>query len=105
MMKRMSVSTMRMSTVQYAKAFPKRPESTSARICEVMILMPGVVRNTMGDSVVIDRANANVRPVRSADWMRGSVTLRNVVPEPAPSEVDAYSMAGWIWLSAAIPAR
>ena len=52
------VMTMRIRTVQKAKALPKRPASTSARICEVMIFVCGVVMKMIGDRVVIDREKA-----------------------------------------------
>ncbi|CRH63869.1 Uncharacterised protein [Chlamydia trachomatis] len=54
----MTVMTMMMRIVQNANALPKRPASTSARICDVMIFVWGVVMNTIGDSVVIDLAKA-----------------------------------------------
>lgn len=50
--------TTMMRIVQKAKALPKRPASTSERICDVMILVWGVVMKMIGDSVVMDRENA-----------------------------------------------
>jgi hypothetical protein len=74
----MTSMTMTMRMVQNAKAFPNLPASTSERICEVIILVFGVVMNTIGDRVVIERANAYVRPAMKAGLMRGIVTLVKV---------------------------
>ena len=74
----MTSMTMTMRMVQNAKAFPNLPASTSERICEVIILVFGVVMNTIGDRVVIERANPYVRPAMKAGLMRGIVTLVKV---------------------------
>ena len=57
-----------------------------------MILVFGVVMNTIGDRVVMERANAYVRPAMKAGLMSGIVTLVKVCRPEAPREVDASSM-------------
>ncbi len=91
-----TMSTIKISKVQDAKALPKRPESTSAKIFCVMIGVSGVVMKIIGDRVVIECAKANIKPVKSAGLIRGSVIFLKVVKPDAPREADASSMAGLI---------
>jgi hypothetical protein len=96
---------MAMSKVQNANAYPYRTVSASARINEVRIGVSGVVMKMMGERVVIERAKANIKPVRKAPRINGSEIFLNVLPPDAPSEADASSIDGSICCKFAIPDR
>ena len=68
-----------------------------------MIGVFGVVMKMMGESVVMERANANMSPVRKAGRIKGNEILRNVLPPDAPSDAEASSIEVSICCSAAIP--
>jgi hypothetical protein len=70
-----------------------------------MMGVSGVVMKMMGESVVIECAKANIRPVRRAGLIRGSVIFLKVVNPEAPKDADASSIAGLICCRAAIPDR
>ena len=59
----------------------------------------------IGESVVMECAKANIRPVRSAGLISGSVIFLKVVNPDAPKEAEASSIAGLICCRAAIPDR
>ena len=105
LIKAMIAKTMKINKVQKAKALPNRPESTSAKILWVIMGVSGVVIKIIGESVVIECAKANIRPVSNAGLINGKVILRNVLKPDAPSDADASSIAGLICCKAAIPDR
>ena len=100
-----TIRTIKINNEQKANALPNLPESTSARIFWVMIGVSGVVMKMIGESVVIECAKANIKPVNRAGLINGNVIFRKVVKPDAPSDADASSIAGLICWRAAIPDR
>ena len=91
-----TVKTKTIKMLQKANDAPYRPASTSARIFEVKIGVSGVVIKMIAESVVIERAKANIKPVKSAPLISGKVIFRKVLKPDAPSEEEASSIAGLI---------
>ena len=105
LIKAIIVKTIKINKVQNAKALPNLPESTSAKILWVIIGVSGVVIKMIGESVVIEWAKANIKPVSNAGLIKGKVILRKVLKPVAPSDAEASSIAGLICCSAAIAER